>query len=507
MYLSLFTTLKRRFAESGLFLPAIALLLFTSSSALAATITVTNTGDSGPGTFRQALADAANGDTIIFNLSGCPCAITITSASFVTSSDITIIGPGPDVLRLDGNNGNFGTPSDSKMLLTTSGTVVIENLTFANAQGSNASGIVNEGDLTLRNVVLRDNSSVLGFGGGINNHGTLLLMDSTVADNYASVAGGGIANVGDATIINSTISSNLAGGIGGSAGAIFSAGTTSSPAELRIINSTVVNNHVQGSSPIEGGGLYLWGPQTVTLNNTIVAGNYLLSLGNIITNDDIDGTVSDAGNSLIGDAASSGGVMDGVDGNIVGINGVGTRPLATIVNPALQSNGGPTPTHALIGGSPAINAGRNSLAIGPDGNPLTTDQRGPGYPRIGAGTVDIGSFEFLLDSDGDGVFDELDNCASTPNSNQIDTDGDGFGDACDMDDDGDGVGDTVDNCPLTSNPDQADFDRDGIGDTCDSQTGPASNRDQCRNGGWMRFNFPFVFRNQGECISFVNVGL
>ncbi|MDQ3684527.1 MAG: hypothetical protein M3430_02860, partial [Acidobacteriota bacterium] len=56
--------------------------------------------------------------------------------------------------------------------------------------------------------------------------------------------------------------------------------------------------------------------------------------------------------------------------------------------------------------------------------------------------------------------------------------------------------DTTDNCPLAANADQADFDMDGIGDTCDPQTGPPSNKEQCKDGGWMRFDFPprFIIR-------------
>jgi Tol biopolymer transport system component len=169
-----------------------------------------------------------------------------------------------------------------------------------------------------------------------------------------------------------------------------------------------------------------------------------------------------------------------------------------------------------------------------------------------------------LDADGDGVADETDNCPAISNPDQLDTDSDGQGNACDEDDDNDGssdvaeiaagsdplnsastpevcdgadndldgsvdegflntdgdalancvdpdddndgVLDTADNCPLTSNSDQADFDEDGIGDACDPQTGPPKRKEQCKDGGWMRFDFPRTFRNQGDCTKFVNAG-
>ena len=69
---------------------------------------------------------------------------------------------------------------------------------------------------------------------------------------------------------------------------------------------------------------------------------------------------------------------------------------------------------------------------------------------------DIGAYEFI-DSDGDGVPQENDNCPDTPNPGQADVDLDGVGDDCD-------------NCPTMANPDQQDSDNDGTGDACETPT-------------------------------------
>ena len=71
-----------------------------------------------------------------------------------------------------------------------------------------------------------------------------------------------------------------------------------------------------------------------------------------------------------------------------------------------------------------------------------------------------------LDGDGDRVIDDLDNCPAVDNPDQLDSDGDGRGDACDPDDDNDGVADRDDNCPLVPNPSQEDYDGNGVGDAC-----------------------------------------
>jgi uncharacterized repeat protein (TIGR01451 family) len=84
--------------------------------------------------------------------------------------------------------------------------------------------------------------------------------------------------------------------------------------------------------------------------------------------------------------------------------------------------------------------------------------------------IDCVDTTVVLDTDGDGIPDYLDNCPTLYNPEQIDTDGDGIGDACDgcTDSDGDGICDDSDNCPLTPNPHQEDNDNDGMGDACDT---------------------------------------
>lgn len=115
-------------------------------------------------------------------------------------------------------------------------------------------------------------------------------------------------------------------------------------------------------------------------------------------------------------------------------------------------------------------------------------------------------YDFEPDSDGDGDGNCADNCPTVANPDQTDTDDDGQGDACDSDDDGDGV---PDNCDVDSTPgSDIDNDNDGIidGAGCDTQIGPPTTKDQCKNGGWMNFNTPRTFKNQGDCIQYVNTG-
>ena len=116
---------------------------------------------------------------------------------------------------------------------------------------------------------------------------------------------------------------------------------------------------------------------------------------------------------------------------------------------------------------------------------------------------DIGWF---ADADVEGIADADDNCPDDANADQADNDHDNLGDVCDPDDDNDGVADVADNCPVTANANQLDFDRDHIGDACDPRTGPPVDKNQCKDTSWMRFDDPYRFPNQGQCVCFVETG-
>jgi MYXO-CTERM domain-containing protein len=142
----------------------------------------------------------------------------------------------------------------------------------------------------------------------------------------------------------------------------------------------------------------------------------------------------------------------------------------------------PDPTHFLVGASVTLadatvttdDTGHYEIdgIPGPD---MVNVMR-PGYAASsvtvtitmgGTITADIGlTIDPTADFDGDGVPDAYDICTEVADPDQLDTDADGLGDACDLDDDGDGLADEDDNCPLVANPDQADADADGVGDLC-----------------------------------------
>ena len=314
----------------------------------ATTIMVSNTNDSGPGSLRQALLNANNGDTI--DATGIAGAITLTSGVLLVNKSVTINGAGADELAVDGN-------ATSTVFQIGSGKIVtISGLTIRNGQGNFGGGILN-GDsatLTIINSTLSGNTG--GNGGGSFNSGTLSVINSTVSGNMAS-EGAGIYNsgAGALTITNSTFSSNTAGG----GGVSLNLGT------LQIANSTLSDN-----SAAFAGGFFNLG--TLQIENTILKAGP--SGVNIYSNG--VGGVTSLGYNISSDNGN--GFLTGPGDQI------NTDPL---LGP-LQNNGGSTFTHALLPGSPAIDMGDPNFTP-----PPFFDQRGPGFNRVVNGRIDIGSFE------------------------------------------------------------------------------------------------------------------
>jgi hypothetical protein len=296
----------------------------------------------------------------------------------------------PTSSRLSGSNFN--------LFFVAVKAATISGLTIRNG----AVGIDNPvGTLTVRNCVISGMSV-----GGIHNGSSLTVVNSNVSDNFFGIYNiTGEFGVVTATILSTTVSGNSAGGVvaapnffGGRAyititdctisgnlgGGIVGAATL-----LTVANSTISGNSagtsgggigtsttlrvanctITGNSAPSGGGIYNVG--SVEVSNTIL--NAGASGENIFNN---GGTVTSDGYNLSSD--DGGGYLTGPGDQI------NTDPL---LGP-LQDNGGPTFTHALLPGSPAIDAGDPNFSP-----PPFTDQRDCHFDRVFNGRIDIGSFE------------------------------------------------------------------------------------------------------------------
>lgn len=268
------------------------------------------------------------------------------------------------------NNGRGITSGDA------ASTLMIENCTIA---GNTDVGVSNVGLATIRKTII-SNNQYSDSGAGISTGGTMYVIDSAIIGNSAARHGGGVATYGRLFITNSTVSGNVAnGGIStqGLGGGVYVYGTNG---RLMITNSTVSNNRSSG----KGGGVRQDNGQPSVIRNTIIAGNTTTLTGEI----DVSGVFVSEGINLIGNTTGSSGWL-AVD--LLNIN-----PFFA----PLGNNGVGTLTHALLPGSPAIDAGNSSLAIDPQTmQPLTQDQRG--FARITGGkvsTVDIGAYEAFYSS-------------------------------------------------------------------------------------------------------------
>ena len=320
-------------------------------------------------------------DTISFSVTG---TINLSSALPDIAESLTIKGPGANLLTVRRDTGGdyriFNIPNGGL-------SIAISGLTISNGKasvGNFGGGISSLSNLALTNCALVNNEAAgFGSGGGVS----LRFADGsftgcTFNGNVALIAGAGIHFLGDSghtlTLTNCTLSGNMVPtGVGGG---IFNASFSGSSI-LEVSNSTIANNVAA-----QGGGIFTrtsgaGTTATTRLRSTIVANNSLPNLATDMLNGGGPATVTSRGYNLTSDGG--GGFLNGT-GDLLN-----TNPLLA----ALGNYGGPTQTHALLAGSPALDKG-NSAG-------LATDQRGvgrpvddPGLPNATGGDgADIGAFE------------------------------------------------------------------------------------------------------------------
>ena len=253
--------------------------------------------------------------------------------------------------------------------LSNFGTAILSGCTISgNTATSNGGGVANLGTITMTNCTVSGNTANGFFGGGVYNKGSATLTGCTISGNISPLGtGGGLSAFGGTlNLSNCTVSGNIGGGVatlGGGGGIEIASGAT-----VNLFDCTVSGNTAYG----QGGGIENNG--TVALTGTIVAGNK--SSQKPAGPSDISGSNVSGTFNLIG-TGGSGGLTNGVGGNIVGVANAGLGPLGNY--------GGPIQTLALLAGSPAIGKGTQVGGI-------TTDGRGLARGAV----VDIGAFQTSL---------------------------------------------------------------------------------------------------------------
>jgi len=324
---------------------------------------VTTLADSGQGSLRAAIAA---GGTVTFQpgLSG-----TIKLSSTINlGPGANILGPGPGIITVSGQSAveDFYAGANSA--------ASISGLTIADGSAANGGGVFVDfdGNLSLDNCVVSGNfvsAQFGGNGGGIFNRGWLALNGCTITDNNGAGDGIGVGVYSEGTLTaqNCTFDNNTGASYGGG---LYLTGTAS------LTNCTVTDNEALDGASSAGGGVFVDVGSNVVLINTIIAGNSATISSDVKS---ATNTFPAAVHCFIGNGDGSS-LVNGVNGNQVGSS---SHLIDPILGP-LQNNGGPTPTRALLPGSPCIDAGTATGAP-------SIDQRGSARPS-GAG-YDIGAFE------------------------------------------------------------------------------------------------------------------
>jgi beta-glucanase (GH16 family) len=356
-------------------------------------LAVTTLADSGEGSLREALSRIADGGTITFDPALAGETITLTSGQLTNARSVVLdASDAPGVILSGGGS--------SRVFQVAAGTTVSMNdLVIADGVAApQGGGVLNNGTLHLDRVVVRDNTQDAAGppnfefgGGGIYSaaNAVLTLTDSTVEDNTSvNQPGGGLYGFfgSDITITRSTVSGNVAGDV---AGGLRSLG------DATVVNSTFSGNV---SSAWHGGGIFHTDGSLTVTNSTfaenvapagtasgILVATFGAPADATLTNNVLQGAGGAFACAIEGGGAAT--ITSG-GGNVISdgsCNPVAADKSSTdaLLGP-LADNGGPTLTHALQPGSPAIDA------AGADACPAT-DQRGVTRPQ-GAG-CDAGAFE------------------------------------------------------------------------------------------------------------------
>jgi predicted outer membrane repeat protein len=253
-------------------------------------------------------------------------------------------------------------------------TEIFSNTAFQGGGFDNGSGN-SAFPIRMLNCYLHDNNADA-IGGGIENiGGTLVISGSTLARNRAGTEGGGIyTQTGTIDLASSTISGNIVTNNGRGAG-IYAEPFSLTGSTVSMTNCTVAANIATNGT---GGGI-------LNTNCTVNVRNVLIGNNTAAAGPDFNGTITILGWDLI--SSTSGTTISG--------SGLNSKFNVNPLLGPLQDNGGPTPTHALLPGSPAIDGGNDGLNLYP------TDQRGaprlvdnPGVPNASSDACDIGAFEF-----------------------------------------------------------------------------------------------------------------
>ncbi len=358
-----------------------------------AVITVDNLNNSGAGSLREAIG-LANTDTvadeITFSVNG---TIDLASQLPTISQPLTITGPGQSLLTLDAGDGADNLPATGdgyRIFFVDNFTAVIDveisGLTLTGGDtgtdttSTNLGGAIrNRENLTITSSTIARNAAPRGGGIENNSDGTLTIIDSTIEENQAIAElggfGGGIYSFGNTTIKSSTLSGNTATGRGG--GVYSSLNPT-----ISVTNSTLSGN----TAGTLGGGIAVVG--TLNLANSTVTGNEAVQSG---------GGISAFGGSFTVNATSSivAGNTAGIGNNVAGTLNTNTQNLID-VDPLLgplADNGGSTRTHALLPGSPALDAGLAPVHVYELDGSLADAMGGPALVGLG-GTFTASGYDF-----------------------------------------------------------------------------------------------------------------